>query len=45
MGHEEGIVYKSSMGKPQGRRQPGIYNLRLEDNIEINLREVYCYRN
>jgi hypothetical protein len=45
MGREEGIVYKFSMRKPHARRLLWIYNIKLEDNIKINLREVYCYRN
>jgi hypothetical protein len=37
-------AYRISVGKPKGRSQLGRPNLRWEDNVTMNLREMNWYR-
>ena len=41
MGEKRG-VYRVLVGKPEGKRPPGIPKHRWEDNIKMNLQEVEC---
>ena len=41
MGERTG-VYRVSVGKPEGNRQPGRPRRRWEDNIKMDLQEVRC---
>jgi hypothetical protein len=39
-GEEEGVPYRSLVGKPEGKRPLGRPRRRRENNIQIDLREI-----